>query len=72
MASPALVHDSCNWQHTHALVFLCVDVDECAGGTSNCSQLCNNTLGSYECSCNIGYMLDSNGFTCSGTCMYTQ
>ena len=24
----------------------------------NCSQICNNTLGSYTCGCNPGYELD--------------
>ena len=44
----------------------CDDIDECAlAGT--CSQLCNNTKGSYRCSCVEGYTLDSNKFTCKTT-----
>ena len=40
------------------------DIDECNIGTSNCNQLCNNTMGSYNCSCKIGYELDTDEVTC--------
>lgn len=34
----------------------CIDVDECQNPTLNvCVQKCNNTLGSYQCSCQKGY-----------------
>ena len=42
------------------------DIDECSEGTDNCSQLCNNTVGSYQCSCNTGFILDSDQHTCNG------
>ncbi|CAB4002444.1 fibrillin-2-like isoform X48, partial [Paramuricea clavata] len=40
------------------------DVDECALGTDNChnNATCNNTDGSFECSCNEGY--SGNGTSC--------
>lgn len=48
-----------------------VDVDECAEGTSGCSQQCNNTIGSFECSCVDGYqLLAFDQKTCNG--MYTM
>lgn len=41
------------------------DIDECANGTSNCSQYCVNTIGSYRCSCNDTYYeLATNHQTC--------
>ena len=40
------------------------DNDECSMGTDLCQQNCNNTLGSYECSCNSGYY--ERGFQCKG------
>lgn len=43
-----------------------LDVDECATFMNNCDQLngiCNNTEGSFECSCSAGYSGD--GITCS-------
>ena len=41
----------------------CQDIDECTGNTHGCDQVCNNTIGSYECSCYTGYQLLTNG-TC--------
>lgn len=31
------------------------DIDECGTDASSCSQICINTEGSYDCSCNDGY-----------------
>ena len=42
------------------------DVDECATNNGGCAQLCNNTDGSYECSCGPGFTLNSDENTCSG------
>ena len=42
------------------------DVDECAEGTSGCSQECTNTVGSFDCSCVDGYELARNGKACNG------
>ena len=40
-----------------------LDIDECNENTDNCSQNCSNTIGSYQCSCNDGYTLDSHQHT---------
>ena len=42
------------------------DIDECSSHTDNCSSdgQCNNTVGSFNCSCNSGYHGD--GVTCNG------
>ena len=49
----------------------CTDIDECTlPGASNCNfdARCNNTNGSYICTCNRGYSGD--GFNCSGNYKY--
>ncbi|XP_051475085.1 cartilage acidic protein 1 isoform X3 [Apus apus] len=33
----------------------CVDIDECAQGLHNCSQLCTNTPGAHTCQCHPGF-----------------
>ncbi|XP_017121419.1 matrilin-2-like [Drosophila elegans] len=45
----------------------CVDVNECTDGTHLCSHECQNTHGSYQCSCPQGLTL-SNNFTCTDPC----
>ena len=44
-----------------------VDTDECASLDLNqCDQVCDNTEGSYSCSCDDGYTLNSDGHACDG------
>ena len=46
---------------------LTVDEDECRGTAyNNCEQQCVNSVGSFTCTCNTGYVLDDNGYSCSG------
>ena len=49
---------------------LCLDIDECAAGTHDCSEKgsCTNTAGSFTCSCESGYSGD--GKICTGTVLY--
>ncbi|XP_060790271.1 signal peptide, CUB and EGF-like domain-containing protein 1 [Neoarius graeffei] len=35
----------------------CTDLDECDLNDHNCAQKCRNTIGSYKCSCDEGFML---------------
>ncbi|KAK2161891.1 hypothetical protein LSH36_108g06017 [Paralvinella palmiformis] len=42
------------------------DTDECEVHNGGCSQVCLNTVGSYQCSCKSGYSLEKNRLTCSG------
>ena len=47
-------------------IILCIpiDVDECQ--ESVCSQLCNNTLGGFECGCRAGFSLGPDERSCQG------
>ena len=38
--------------------------DECATGTHECQQRCQNIVGSYTCSCNSGYTLAPDRRSC--------
>ena len=49
--------------------FLSSDINECVLGTNNCNQNCNNTIGSYYCSCDPGYHLLNHPHICSGIIM---
>ncbi|XP_066275435.1 uncharacterized protein [Branchiostoma lanceolatum] len=42
----------------------CKDIDECATNNGGCSMNCNNTIGSFECFCADGYVLDGDGVSC--------
>ena len=46
-------------------LFVSSDVDECASSNGGCDQICTNNPGSYQCSCNQGYI--SSGKRCQGT-----
>lgn len=43
-----------------------IDINECAEGTDRCAQNCHNNVGSYTCSCNVGFRLNVNGYGCDG------
>ena len=42
------------------------DINECLTRNGNCEHQCNNTLGSYYCTCNSGYQLHSDRQSCKG------
>ena len=60
------------WHHIVSLLvhFSCcpaaVDFDECHNGSHDChdSAACDNTAGSYSCTCKLGYT--GNGTDCAG------
>ncbi|KAK7482356.1 hypothetical protein BaRGS_00026375, partial [Batillaria attramentaria] len=45
----------------------CSDIDECSvlSPSETCPDICNNTEGSYECSCSDGYRLGDDGKSCN-------
>jgi len=46
-----------------------IDINECDTANGGCEQLCSNTIGSFACSCGVGYQLDENDSNCSGECV---
>lgn len=61
-----LVLTQCNALCTTLHVYSHVDTNECEKLSSGCSQTCNNTLGSYFCTCLTGYSLQHDNHTCIG------
>ena len=57
------------YSYIHEYIFTFVDANECSDRTHVCSQTCTNTIASYICGCNTGFLLETDGITCSG--MYT-
>ncbi|KAK3104006.1 hypothetical protein FSP39_023628 [Pinctada imbricata] len=49
-----------------ALFRLTTNIDECSEQLSGCEHGCNNSVGSFVCSCAQGFQLDSNNRTCVG------
>ncbi|ELU02120.1 hypothetical protein CAPTEDRAFT_196603 [Capitella teleta] len=45
----------------------CSDINECDNNLSTCSQNCTNIDGSFTCSCMDGFVLDSDGVSCSAS-----
>ena len=48
------------------MMHLLPDINECETINGGCEQICTNAIGSFACSCGIGYLLDGNGFNCTG------
>ena len=43
-----------------------VDIDECTNGVAQCSHICHNKPGSFQCSCLDGFKLTADNQTCDG------
>ncbi|KAL3223064.1 hypothetical protein MRX96_027830 [Rhipicephalus microplus] len=48
-----------------------MDKDECAHNNGGCQHICKNTVGSYMCTCQNGFVLHPNEHDCNeGTCTH--
>lgn len=58
--------DNCSCAMLFIVSFYVLDIDECKEGSAGCSQICNNAIGNYSCSCSRGYELDNDLHRCNG------
>ena len=54
--------------YVHFIIY--VDIDECIQGLDGCDHNCTNTVGSYNCTCMDGYVLEADNHTCIGKDQY--
>ena len=47
-------------------LILFIDIDECVTNNGGCEETCTNQIGSFVCSCPVGYQVASDGFLCEG------
>ena len=53
--------------------YIPLEQNVCKENLDNCDQICVDTRTSYKCSCNPGYMLHADGYSCtseSNLCNY--
>ena len=43
-----------------------LDTNECGNANGGCEHYCNNTVGSFTCSCNTGFELAEDNLNCTG------
>ena len=60
------MHASTNAQDVLSCSFLS-DIDECVDTYHGCHHSCQNTNGSYVCTCYDGFILAEDGRSCEGT-----
>ena len=46
-------------------IIFCTDIDECEL-YNDCHQECSNTIGSYQCNCKEGFILNNDTVSCRG------
>ena len=48
------------------LFFQLPDINECDTDNGGCDHNCTDSIGSYDCSCDIGYILATDNHGCNG------
>ena len=55
-------------------LILSTDIDECSVGSHNCKaeleEVCNNTVGGFECVCPEGFHRANKSSMCLGMCIF--
>ena len=64
-----VIHPLHSIQHWSQNVYYHIDINECNAANGGCERNCNDTIGSFICSCDTGYQLNENGLNCNGKCL---
>ena len=48
------------------MISLFLDINECSTNAHDCEHLCVNVIGSFNCTCQLGFLLSTNGRDCVG------
>ena len=54
------------WSSNDLIVRQWADINECEEEIDKCVHICHNNNGSYYCSCNNGFIIDTDGYSCDG------
>lgn len=69
-------HTNISYEYFVAVIILdlsfSADINECEEINGRCEQTCNNTEGSFVCSCDEGFTLSTDGKTCVGKLCHLQ
>ena len=56
----------CLWLKVLKTYFFLEEINECNNNNGGCEHSCHNTNGSYYCSCNTSYIINSDNHHCDG------
>ena len=49
----------------HTYITNHLNIVECSDGNGGCSEICTNIVGSFNCGCHSGFVLDVDGAICN-------
>eukprot|EP00731_Ephydatia_muelleri_P031717 Em0023g224a len=63
LSCPYRIQQTCD--HSRDVGISCQDIKQCAVNNGGCQQVCTELIPGFQCSCQAGYVLASNGFNCT-------
>ena len=60
------LHTCAHTQVFPSTLIITLDTNQCTTGNGGCDHTCTDLIPGRECSCDDGYVLESDGKTCSG------
>eukprot|EP00731_Ephydatia_muelleri_P031789 Em0023g296a len=63
LSCPHYLQQTCD--HLRDVGISCQDIKQCVVSNGGCQQVCTELIPGFQCSCQAGYVLASNGFNCT-------